>query len=116
MDIYNYCLGQPAEFLAVSTSSISITFTWKPPHDINGTITNYTFQCSIHGTGVTHNLNLNNSQNTTTLSGLLPYTEYTCSITAHSSIEIGSPASVTVTTQQDGESNMRTKANNHNFF
>ena len=61
-------------------------------------------------------MNFNSSQNTTTLSGLLPYTNYTCSITAHTSIEIGSPASVTVTTQQDGESNMHTKANNHYFF
>ena len=96
--------GQPNEFLAVSNSSTSITFTWKPPHDINGTITNYTIRCSIPGTGVTHILDLEGSQNTTILSGLLPYTDYMCSITAHTSIEIGSPASVTVTTLQDGES------------
>ena len=47
------------------------------------------------------------SQTTTTLSGLLPYTSYSCSITAHTSVGGGPAATTSVTTQQDS------KLNNH---
>ena len=40
---------------------------------------------------------------TTTLSGLLPYTKYSCSIAAYTSAGGGPAATITVTTQQDGE-------------
>ena len=43
------------------------------------------------------------SQTTTTLSGLLPYTGYSCSITAHTSAGGGPAATTSVTTLQDGE-------------
>ena len=44
------------------------------------------------------------SQTTTTLSGLLPYTSYSCNITAHTSVGGGPAATTSVTTEQDGES------------
>ena len=98
-------LGQPTEFSGVSNISKSITFTWKPPQNTSGMIiaTNYTFQCSVPGNEVTHNLNLNSSQTTITLSGLMPYTNYSCSITAHTSGGEGPAATTSVTTLQDGE-------------
>ena len=98
-------LAQLTEFRGVSNNSKSITFTWKPPQNTSGMIivTNYTFQCSIPGNGVTHNLTINNSQTTITLSGLLPYTNYSCNITAHTSGGEGSAATTSVTTLQDGE-------------
>ena len=91
-----FYLGQPAEFMGVSNSSTMITFTWKPPLHIDGIVTNYTFQCSTPGDGVTHNLIFNSSQITTTLSGLLPYTSYSCNITAHTSVGRGPAATTSV--------------------
>ena len=91
---------QPTDFKGVSIDPTSITFTWKPPQDIKDMVTNYAFQCSSPETGVTHRLNFNNSQNTTTLKGLLPYTNYSCNITG---IREGPPETISVTTQQDGE-------------
>ena len=105
--LYFSISGQPAEFMGASNSSTSITFTWKPPRNISGIITNYTFQCSTPGAGVIiHNLNflINSSLTTTTLSGFLPYTSYSCSIIAHTSAGGGPAATVSVTTLQDGES------------
>ena len=98
-------LAQPTEFRGVSNISKSITFTWKPPLNTSGMIiaTNYSFQCSIPGSGVTHNLTLDSSQTTITLSGLMPYTNYSCRITAHTSGGEGLAATTSVTTLQDGE-------------
>ena len=83
--------GPPEAFIGFSSSSKSITLSWKAPIDPNGVITNYTLQCFATGTGKTHQLGLMSSQTTATLSGLLPNTNYTCSITAHTSVG-GGPA------------------------
>ena len=84
-----------------STTSTTITFTWGPPNTSNGMIIQYRLQCS-DGRQV-HIENVTGSQTTTTLSGLLPYTSYSCIITAHTSVGGGPPAAVSVTTEQDGE-------------
>ena len=47
--------------------------------------------------------NVSGSQTTTTLSGLLPYTNYSCSITAHTSAGGGPAAIVDIATEQDGK-------------
>ena len=74
----------------------------------NGVITGYKLQCS--GGREVFNRTVMGSQTTTTLSGLLPYTNYSCSITAHTSVG-GGPAAVTnVTTEQDGEQIMNEKS------
>ena len=67
----------------------------------NGVITEYQLQCS--GGGQEHRWTVNGSQTTTTLSGLLPYTNYSCSITAHTSVGGGPAATTNVVTKQDGE-------------
>ena len=43
------------------------------------------------------------SQTTTTLSGLMPYTNYSCNITAHTSAGGGPAAALSTATAQDGE-------------
>ena len=67
----------------------------------NGIITHYQLQCS--GGGQEHRWTVMGSQTTTILSGLLPYTNYSCSITAHTSVGGGPAATIIVTTRQDGE-------------
>ena len=100
-----FLAGQPTEFRGVSNNSKSITFTWKPPQNTSGMIiiTNYIFQCSVPGNEVTHNLNINSSQTTITLTGLMPYTSYYCRITALTSGGEGPAATTSVTTLQDSE-------------
>ena len=66
----------------------------------NGVITEYQLQCS--GGGQVFNRTV--METTTTLSGLLPYTNYSCSITAHTSAGGGPAATTSMTTLQDGES------------
>ena len=67
----------------------------------NGIITHYQLQCS--GGGQEHRWTVMGSQTTTILSGLLTYTNYSCSITAHTSVGEGPAATIIVTTRQDGE-------------
>ena len=89
--------------LSSTTTSTNITLTWGPPdHDkLNGLLVEYRVQCS--GRTREYNQIVNSSQNTTTLSGLLPYTNYSCNITAHNSAGGGPAATTSVTTKQDGE-------------
>ena len=64
----------------------------------NGVITMYQLQCSAGG----RVFNRTVTETKTTLSGLLPYTNYSCSITAHTSAGGGHAATTSVTTLQDG--------------
>ena len=84
-----------------TVTSKSVTLTWNPPTEPNGFITEYRFQCS--GENHVVNSNVTGSQTTTTLSGLLPYTNYFCSITAYTSVGGGPAATASVTTLQDSE-------------
>ena len=84
-----------------TVTSRIVTLTWKPPTEPNGFITEYRFQCSGENHAV--NSNVIGSQTTTTLSGLLPYTSYSCSITAYTSAGGGPAATTIVTTLQDSE-------------
>ena len=83
-------------------TSQSVTLSWGPPTEANGVITKYEFQCSA-GEEHVFNRTVMGSQTTTTLSGLLPYTSYSCSITAHTSVGGGPAATTSVTTQQDSK-------------
>ena len=93
--------GPPRQLSSVSESSTSITVSWSAPAVPNGVITEYQLQCS--GRGQTFSHTVMGSQTSTTLNGLLPYTSYSCSITAHTSAGGGPEAATSVTTRQDGE-------------
>ena len=88
----------PRDLNGVSNDPRSLTLTWKAPVQPNGVITEYQLQCS--GGGQVFNRAV--METTTTLSGLLPYTNYSCSITAHTSVGGGPTATTSVTTLQDG--------------
>ena len=85
-----------------TVTSKDVTLSWGSPTEANGVITKYQFQCSV-GEEHVFNHTVMGSQTTTTLSGLLPYTSYSCSITAHTSVGGGPAATTSVITEQDSE-------------
>ena len=91
----------PQYFNVSQKYSNSFRLTWSAPATPNGVITEYQLQCS--GGGQVFSRTVMGSQTTTTLSGLLPYTSYSCSITAHTSVGGGPAATTSVTTKQDSE-------------
>ena len=93
--------GPPRQFFGIAESSTSITVSWSAPATPNGVITEYQLQCS--GGGQVFSRTVMGSQTTTTPSGLLPYTSYSCNITAHTSVGGGPAATTSVTTEQDSE-------------
>ena len=98
-----YSLGpesQPVDFKSMKVTSSYIIYSWFPPVKPNGVITAYQLECS--GEGQEYRWTVRGSQTTTTLRGLLPYTNYSCSITAHTSVG-GGPAEV-LTVQSDEDS------------
>ena len=91
--------GPPREIFFIVKNSSSITLFWSAPSIRNGVITAYQLQCSGDGQVFIRTV----METTTTLSGLLPYTNYSCNITAYTSAGGGPAASVSVTTLQDSE-------------
>ena len=86
--------------IAINTiTSTGFTFNWKPPTEPNGVITKYQISCFGEGRVFSHTVM--GSQTTTTLSGLLPYNNYSCNITAHTSAGKGPAATVNIATAQD---------------
>ena len=94
--------GPPRQVIAIAESSTTTTLFWSAPATPNGVITEYQLQCSGGGQVFNHTV----METTATLSGLLPYTNYSCSITAHTSAGGGPAANTSATTLQDGESNL----------
>ena len=92
--------GPPRQVMIISENSTSISVSWIVPATPNGVITEYQLQCS--GRGQTFSYTVMGSQTTATLSGLLPYTNYSCNITAHTSAGGGPAATVNIATAQDG--------------
>ena len=92
--------GPPRQVFAIAENSKTITLIWSAPSTPNGVITEYQLQCSGGGQVFSRTV----METTTTLSGLLPYTSYSCSITAHTSVGGGPAATTSMTTLQDGES------------
>ena len=91
--------GPPRQVFAIAESSKSINVTWSAPATPNGVITEYQLQSS--GGGQVFNRTV--METTTTLSGLLPYTNYSCSIIAHTNAGGGPAATTSVTTLEDGK-------------
>ena len=79
---------------------MSLSLSWNMPIKPNGVITHYDLFSS--GGGQEFNWTVPGPQTTTTLSGLLPYTNYSCNITAHTSVGGGPAATTSVSTEQDG--------------
>ena len=67
----------------------------------NGVITGYQLQCSAGGRVIKQLVV--GSLTKATLTGLLPYTSYICSITAHTSVGGGPAANTSVITEEGGK-------------
>ena len=91
--------GPPRQAFGVAENSKTITFVWSAPEIPNGVITEYQLQCSGGGQVSSRTV----LETITTLSGLLPYISYSCSITAHTSVGGGPAANFTVHTLQDSK-------------
>ena len=87
----NYSLASP--------NSTSLVILWTPPVKPNGVIIEYQLQC--FGGKQEYRWTVRGSQTTTTLSGLLPYTNYSCSITAHTSVGGGPAQHISVLSKED---------------
>ena len=98
--VYTVPAGPPRQFSGIAKNSTSVIVSWNAPATPNGVITEFQLQCS--GRGQVFNRTVMGSQIITSLSGLLPYTNYSCSITAHTSAGGGPTATTSVITAQDG--------------
>ena len=70
---------------------------WSPPlaADQNGTITNYTVTCSLVDDIIQHTTT---SETKLTITGLEPFTNYTCSVSAATVVGSGQPVVKSVVT------------------
>ena len=94
--------GPPRQVMSIAENSTSISVSWIAPATPNGVITEYQLQlCSGRGEIFSHTVI--GTQMTTTLSGLLPFTNYYCNITAHTSVGGGPAATTSVTTKESSK-------------
>ena len=95
--------GPPTSVMAMSTSPQSISFMWSPPlrNQLNG-ILRYYFIVLVSEAG-TITRNVSSVQLSTSISGLIPYSQYNCTLQAET-VALG-PASgiIVVYTPQDGQ-------------
>ena len=100
----------------VAGSPTQLSASWSVPIPRNGIITGYSVYCNISanqtypeqmiGSNVpTIRSGVNGTTLATTLTGLNPYTQYSCYVIANTSVGEGSPSAVlTVQTAQSGKS------------
>ena len=100
-------IGEPQNFTIIKVTANSISFSWHPPliHLRNGNITHYSLRCSYynftHFTSSEHFLIQDTSYS---LSNLLPYTNYSCNVSASTSVGEGSSTGNIVTrTDEDSK-------------
>ena len=91
----------PTNFETVLVDSHSMKLSWGSPAKPNGVIINYRISCSGCGQQITRIVP--GSRNTSTLTGLLSYITYSCSIIAYTSVGGGPVATIAVTMDQDSE-------------
>ena len=98
--------GEPQNFTIIEVTSSNILLSWQPPliHSRNGTITHYSLRCSYdnltHFTTMEH---LQIQDTTYLLSNLLPYTNYSCNVSASTSVGEGPSTNIIVRTEEDSK-------------
>ena len=90
----------PPHGLSASEGSTSVSLMWSMPLEPNGVIAEYQVQCT--GGGQMFPVTVTGSQTTAILTKLVPYTNYSCSITAYTSAGGGPAATISINTEQDG--------------
>ena len=94
--------GAPKDMFA-SVQSRNLTLFWSPPlrSQRNGVIISYLITCSSGDIIIN---TTRTSSTSLTITGLQPFTNYSCSIIAHTSVGGGPAATINATTRQDGKS------------
>ena len=93
--------GVPQNF-TISVSSRTFTLSWSPPlpSQRNGVITSYLINCSS-GDSI---INTTKTSSTSlTITGLEPFTNYTCSVSAATNLGDGPAAENTTSTNEDSK-------------
>lgn len=97
----------PQGFSGNSASSSSLYFSWTPPlpEHQNGHIISYSISVIALDTGSTQQYSVSTTD--VTITGLSPFTTYTCVVAARTSVGVGPVTSVvTVTTNEDGNASL----------
>ena len=89
--------GSPLNFI-ISVTSRTLTLSWSPPlpSQRNGVIISYLVTCNSKNSTRTSSTSL-------TITGLQPFTNYTCTVSAATMVGDGPPATVSGTSDEDGE-------------
>ena len=104
--VFTESFGEPQNLTIIKVTSNKILFSWQPPliHSRNGTITHYSLRCGYdnltHFTAVEH---LQIQDTTYLLINLLPYTNYSCNVSASTSDGKGPSTSIVVRTDEDSK-------------
>ena len=89
-----------------SLSSTSLYLSWEPPSQPNGVIIDYNYTCSDDNATMSYNksdmMTNSSSLRNAILTGLEPFRQYTCNVTASTVAGAGPPASVSNVTGQAG--------------
>ena len=93
-----------------SVNSRALNLSWSPPLPPrrNGVIISYLITCSSGGSIIN---STRTSSTSLTITGLQPFTNYACSITAHTRVGGGPAATINLTTLQDGLCNDKNNLN-----
>ena len=102
--------GPPVGIQFTSRTSRVIEFTWSPPEPTrrNGRITSYFLTCSVSLNGDGRISGSYPPQESYTLSGFRPGTQYTCRVIAMNAAGSGPPALTMPTSADDGKGAMHT--------
>ena len=93
----------PQSLSGIASSSTSITLSWSPPlpEYRNGLIISYYVNITLIETGTS--VYYNTTHTTFSITGLIPYTSYSCIVAAETSIGRGPFTTLfTIITQEDG--------------
>ena len=94
----------PQSFTGSSPSPTSVVFTWSPPPagDQNGVIISYQLNVTLLAAGVVYQYV--STTTSITISGLQPFTTYSCVVAAETAVGLGPFTTVfSITTPEDGE-------------
>ena len=93
--------GPPQNFINLVTSR-TLTLSWSPPlpPQRNGVIINYLITCSLEGSIINSTRTSNTSL---TITGLQPFTNYTCTVRAATIVGDGLASMLDIVTSEDSK-------------
>ena len=95
--------GPPTSFSTADVRPENVTLSWALPaeEDRNGVIIGYMVTCVAEAGIFTSTITTSDVM--ATVAGLAPYSSYTCSVSASTSVGVGPPATLNFTSATDGK-------------